>query len=282
MKEKVDLNRQREFGDIISDTFLILKQNFKHLFKYCLIISGLFVAAGVGVSILGITQRTAWDTGLSKLNGYYFAALVIQLAGATGIVITVVAYLDIYNRNGRQIPTLEEVWGFFRYYFFRVFATHIIATIVIVIAFLCCIVPGIYLYPVVALILPIMIIENIGPGDAVKKAFKLAKGNWWMIFGTLLLMAFIVIAAIAVLVIPAAIIWGGTSWLSGHKVGSPYEITKVVLTGISQFLWMVPIISVVLIYYSLSETVEAGGLSQRIKMFGQKPEGESGPHPEQY
>jgi hypothetical protein len=52
MQPKIELAKTRDFGEIINDTFLFMRQNFKPLLKYFFTFCGIFLAAGTVCSTL--------------------------------------------------------------------------------------------------------------------------------------------------------------------------------------------------------------------------------------
>ncbi len=52
MKDKIEFKKIREFGDIIGDTFVFIKQNFKPLMTAFIYLSGIFLLAGMVSSII--------------------------------------------------------------------------------------------------------------------------------------------------------------------------------------------------------------------------------------
>src|SRR3978361_898585 len=125
MREKIELNQSREFGDIISDTFVIIKQNFKPLLKSYFAICGLFLVANILVSAFVNTNRT--DASVFTLPGA--VELIFSIISHTALALVTLSYLAIYKEKGNEAPEVLEVWGYFKYYFFRVFFTHILLSI---------------------------------------------------------------------------------------------------------------------------------------------------------
>jgi len=267
MKEKIELSKVREFGDIISDSFIIIRQNFKPLMIAYLVICGMFIATGVLVTVVADWQK-AEEGGLGLFSFWGITGLLFQMFEYTAVILTTIGYLAIYKQKNNQSPTVLEVWEYFKYYFFRVFGAQVVLTIGLFLGFLFCFFPGIYLSPIFALVTPIMIIENTNVEYAIRKAFRIIKENWWFTFGVILLLSIIVGMALIVLFIPAAIFYGGGQWLTGNNFDTSFNIIKAVIINGGQILWLLPIIAVTLVYYSLAEHTEGSSLVNRIKMFG--------------
>ena len=269
MRENIDLNRFREFGDVISDTFVVIRQNFIPLFKACLVICGLFIVANILISVAINTTRGDSET----FTAMWFAEMFLGLVSFSALLLVTLSYLALYKEKGNQKPDVIEVWGYFRYYFFRVFFTMILISIALTIGFFLCFIPFIYLVVVFALIVPVMVFENGSLEYSYKKAFKMIKGNWWNTFGIMLLVTILIVVAMLVLMLPPIIIYGGGQWLTGKSLDNTAALLQAVVLNLCQLLWVVPFISSALIYFSIIENKEAGSLVERIKMFGRNVQG---------
>ncbi len=280
MKENIELNRAREFGDIISDTFVIFRQNFKPLLKSFLVICGLFLIADTFIT--AIVNNTRHSDDVSLHQHWLFLGVVFGVVYNTAFVVTVLSYLAIYKEKGNQPAEVLEVWSYFKYYYFRVFLTQVLLIIAAIIAFLFCFFPGVYLSVVFSLVMPVMIIENGSIEYSFKRAFKIIKENWWFTFGTILLIVIIVLACTLILLLPPMIFYGGAQWLLGESPDNTAGIIQAALMNLCQILWIIPIIAITLIYYSLIEEKEGNSLVNRIKMFGKNTPGTDQISSEQY
>lgn len=267
MKEKIELSKVREFGDIISDSFVIIRQNFKPLIISYLVICGMFIVTGVLVTV--VAQWRQVEEGSPGLFSFWnITSLLFQMVEYTAIILTTISYLAIYKQKDNQPPTLLEVWEYFKFYFLRVFGAQVVLTIGLFFGILLCFLPGIYLSPVFALVTPIMIIENTNLEYAIRKAFRIIKENWWFTFGVIFLLSIIVGMGLLVFFIPAVIFYGGSQWLTGNSFDTTFNTIQAIIFNAGQVLWLLPIIAVTLVYYSLTEHSEGSSLVNRIKMFG--------------
>lgn len=267
MKENIELNKTREFGDVISDTFVIIRQNFKPLFKAYIVICGLFILTGILLTVLA-TAQGAEGGGYSVSTFWGFVNILFEQVNYAALSLMGISYLAVYQQKGNQPPSVIEVWEYFKYYFFRVLGTQVLLSIALVIAFLFCFFPFVYLAPVLGLVAPIMVIENGSAEYSIKKSFKIIKDNWWFTFGVILLMSILVAVVGLALFVPAIIIYGGGQWLTGTYYSSTFTLVQSVVEHVCQFLWLIPIIAITLVYFSLTEHKESNSLVSRIKAFG--------------
>ncbi|PWK76546.1 hypothetical protein LX99_03412 [Mucilaginibacter oryzae] len=267
MKENIELNKARDFGDIIGDTFVIIRQNFKPLFKAYIVICGLFALTATLITVLA-GWRGAEEGGFSFFSFWGVLKFLFEQVNYAALTLTVISYLAVYQQNGNQPVTVVEVWEYFKYYFFRVLGTQILLSIALIISFFFCFFPFVYLAPIFGLVVPIMVIENGNAEYATRKAFKIIKDNWWFVFGVLLLMSVLVVIIAMVLFIPAIIFYDGSQWLTGTYYNTTFSWIESVIEHICQFLWLLPVIAITLVYFSLIEYKESNSLISRIRTFG--------------
>jgi hypothetical protein len=278
MKEYIQLSRHREFGDIISDTFTIIKQNFKPLLKSYFVICGLFLLTDILIS--AVVNSNRGDAAITTLAG--LVEILFDCINHIALVLTVLCYFAIYKEKSNQPAEVLEVWGYFKYYFFRLTLTQVLVIIAIVLGFFVCVLPGIYLAVVLSLVAPIMVFENGNIEYSFKRAFKIIKENWWFTLGSLLLITLIVGMGVMILLLPSIIIYGTTQWLTGQNLDKVGGILQAIEVNLCQVLWIVPIITLTLIYYTLTEEKEGTSLIDRIKMFGKNAPGKNQASSEQY
>jgi hypothetical protein len=274
MKEKVELQRVREFGDILSDSILFLRQNFVPLLKCYVVICGFFLVANAAVEIEGkLSDLDAFDQQQSVFTGSYWLSLLFNLVSSSAVTITTFSYIALYKAKGNQAPEVREVWGYFRYFFFRIFFSNLLIAVCVVIGFFLCIIPGIYMIPLAALLIPVMIMENASLSYALDQARKLIKENWWFVFGTLLIVALIIASAMAMVILPGVILTGGAEWITGLRSNSTEIIVMAITTNVAHVFYLFPYIAIALLYFSLADQKQGTSLIDRIQMLGKTSAG---------
>jgi hypothetical protein len=281
MKENIELSRHREFGDIISDTFVIIKQNFIPLLKAYLVICGLFLLTSIFIIVFINSRPEQYyptDTAiLAKI-----LRILYGVVDYTAVSLTLFSYLAVYKEKNNQPPTVIEVWGYFRYYFFRVFITQILLAIAMVVGCFLCIFPGIYLAIVFSMAIPAMVMENGSIEYSIRRSFRIIKDNWWFTFGVLLILSIIALMAMAIVIVPIMIIYGGSQWLTGLAMGGTYAVIYAIASQLCKVLYFIPIAATTLVYFTLTEQKEATSLTNKIKLFGKKNPGADQPSTEEY
>jgi hypothetical protein len=275
---KIEFRQIRDFGEVINDTFIFLKQNYKPLSRIVFIISSLFILANIVFSSINLyyMQKTV------SLNGGKYNSVVISrslqgtvLVGLFSFVTLYVislatySYISVYVEKKRETPNLEEVWTYSKYYALRFLWANFLAVIILIVGFVFCIIPFFYLWPIISLALSAIVLENGDIFSSFTRGFKLIKENWWMSFGTLIILTAIYYACAMAIVLPITIASSGAT-LFLPDFNSPFYVLviKSVLSSLAQFLMLIPIIGVSLLFFSLVEKKESDGLLERIESVG--------------
>jgi hypothetical protein len=293
MKEKIEFRQIREFGTIISDTFLFIKQNFAPLMKAFFTICGLFIVASMvsltlqqirahQVSTTYDGQSIMWaKLSASILTGEYLLLIMVSLASYVSMYVTALSYIAVYIHKGNVAPTIEEVWEQFKYYFFRMFGSTLILVLFMMLCFAACILPGFYIFPAMTIFYPIMILENGGFSYTFSRSFKLLKEEWWVTAAVILVIYIIFYMMSFVVQLPSAIItFVGALSHTEKALSTGYTVVAAFFTSLSQIFMVVPIISSAFIYFNLVERKENSGLLDRINTLGKQTNDNS--HLEEY
>ncbi|GAB2974789.1 hypothetical protein GCM10027049_06420 [Mucilaginibacter puniceus] len=279
MEPKVEFAKVRDFGEIISDSFLFVRENFKSLISAFFTFCGIFLLAAAVLGILNQFKmadvyrdpQMASNAVAKIFSVEYFLALLFSMLSITAIMVTTLTYITLYREKGNIAPTNEEIWGYFKYYYLKIFGSTLINIVIAFIGFIFCVIPGIYLYPILGLIFPIMMVENTSYGYAFSKSFKLIKNNWWLVFGSLFIMGLIVSIAMGIAVAPFSV----TSFIDtlvnpqkGLQISKPMAVAAVIVGQICHALYVLPFVTLALCYFSVSEGKEGAGLLNRINQLG--------------
>jgi hypothetical protein len=288
MPPKIELLKIRDFGEIITDTFGFIRENFKPLVKCFFIFCGFFL---IGAAIFSVMQQIKMVNTINNIrldapnsvfgtNGRnpfaifgveYLMIMVFYLLSFAATHITVISYVALYKEKGNIPPEPPEVWAYFKHYFLTTFLISILLMIMLCIACIFCFVPFFYLAPIFSIIFPVMIIEKTSFGYAFNKSFKLAHKNYWTTFGATFIMVVIVYVGALVILLPIGALNAGSMFLHFGK-GTPMSITIAIIGGILgqivRVVYILPIITACLCYFSLSEESEGTGLMGRINQLG--------------
>lgn len=275
MEQNLELRKVRDFGELISDTFVFAKQNWRPLLKAYASICGFFLAAA---AIMAIIQQSrivntfnekevlrnpfqvyGWDT---VLNMFFLMLLGIV------VCLTTFSYMSLYQEKGNTAPSAEEVWGYVKYFFWRMLIAQFLLLILGCVATAFCLFPGIYLFPVIGIVIAVIVFENASLGYSFDRGFKLIKNRWWPTFGSMVIIIIVVYAASMVIILPVSIATGAGMALGNFKLSLPLVILTTILQYLAQVFILLVYIVVGLAYFSLVEEKEGVGLAERINSIG--------------
>lgn len=280
----VQLRQTRDLGQVIADSFLFLRQNWKPLYKalafgclpFMLIGSFLMMRFVTGSLTRTLQDPTAQPDLGGMLGGMAFGYLFTGLAVLLFVSIiqeymrayltqehTLLSSGDLIKRALGQVPTylgLAIVVGF-----------------IVVALFFVFVIPGIWMAISLCLVNAVHGIERAGVFGSISRSYSLVKGSWWNTFGVLFLLGLLVGAVAYAVMIPFYAIMGFGA-MSGMQPGQdPNEavasvfgmmpIMMAVMSLVYFILYPLPIIGAALQYFSLVEQKEQRGLGDRIAEF---------------
>lgn len=280
MQEKIQFKSVRDFGEVINDTFQFVKQNLKPLLKTFFYFSGLFLIGGALANIIAqMNMQDAINSGAPRsavtISNVFTAPMLFSLLftflNYVAITVSVLSFITIYVEKGRIAPSLEEVWGYFRYYFLRVLGSAIFIGVILTVSMMLLIIPFIYIFPAMSILLPIMVIENATFSYSFGKSFKLLNGQWWITAGTILILWIITYALLIVVTLPGILLAMTDAFIPASIIPkTPSIIFQNILSYLSQVFLIIPLVGLSLIYFNLVERQENLGLFDRIDELGNR------------
>lgn len=285
MSSQLEFKKLREFGEIINDTFVFIRQNLKGLLKTFVYFCGFFVVIAAIAAILQqlglrkiVTSMENPGAGPADIySGFeqifswnYLIVVIFGVANYAAMNVAILSFVSLYVEKGNVSPTVEQVWSYFKYYFLRALGSSIFVSVFLVFCFALCILPGIYVFPAMTLFFPVMIFENGSLTYSFGRTFKLLKDQWWLTAATVLILFVITYACVSFVSMPVALFTMMGTFTQGIKgLSDTMIIVSTVLQYICQVFMIVPIVGLSLIYFNLAERRENSGLMGRIDQFGQ-------------
>lgn len=283
MEPKIVFSRSRDFGELINDSINFVKQHFKPLFTPLLYICLVFVLAAMATGIL-IQVRTISLLGAERagtlgafggtafLAGFginYIFYLLFYFLAFTVVQLVTLCYIDLYKRKGNIAPAKEEVWTACKAHFWRFTLVSLLLSIILIIATMFCLVPGLYLFPIVSLVYVIVVMDDTSFDQAFSYAFTLIKDNWWKTFGALFIVWLITYFSISLLTLPGTLMTMSSLFLGDSPSFSlTGAVLNVIVQSFGMLLYALPTVTAALCYFSLREEKEGTGLLERIEALG--------------
>lgn len=278
MKQPLELRKIRDFGQIINDSFTFLKDNFKPLFKALFVICGFILLLAIVSSIFQTLNNTAnlkyifrAEAAKTQPALYVFSAIAVAfvfILGQSFIQLVTICYISVYLEKSNKTPSLPEVWGYFKFYIFRVLGSSLLLITLTIIGMFFCFVPGIYLSVVFSLVTPIIVIENASFSYAFNKSFQLIKSKWWLLFGVIFIMVIIVYFGNLIAGIPLVVFNLSTKFATINSLRVPFTLIYSVLRSLLLLAYVLPALGICFAYFSFSEEKEGTGLLGRIDKIG--------------
>ncbi len=270
----------RDFGEIITDTFIFITQNFKPLLASFFGIAGVFMLAstivnGVYQSRMGNIFRDIFMGGeadkvfdSSFFGTTYFLLLVLSLANITAMKVAIIAYMKIYDENGKQVPEMAQVWEEFKKYFFKVMMYSIPLILLIAVGTVMCIAPGLYLMVVLVPFEIMLMVEDRSFSEAFSRCFDLIKNNFWMSFGVYFVCYLIYSCSAGIIGFAVAILGGALSYFTTKDIGGTLAVGTSILNIFSFLFYIIYFVGAVLNYYNLVERYDGTGMLKRLDHLG--------------
>jgi len=284
----INFKRKRELGEVITDTFKFLRRNFKTYFKVLFKIIGipfiLFIAATIYNSYLTLSNGAIFDVTnpLASFNtvGILISTLILYFAiflffsflhaGTSSIIKSYI----LHEGQIIEKEVLEEV----KENIGRTITTGLGKYAILIIGYMLCFFPGVYLSAPLFIIFCIMVFEKKNTSDSISQCFHLIKNEWWMTFLTMIVLGLIWYIFSLIYSLPLSIYLGIKIFTSGleNNLSDPSSIydlgtiTLTVLASALQYLTFIFIpIGATLVYFNLNERKNQTGTLEQIDRLGE-------------
>lgn len=289
---KFIFKKEREFGEIISDSFTFFTQNYKKILNVFLKFVGPFI-------LLSIIANTYYqyktgdifnDFGVIANDPEFLASAFSDniLVFLFLIVVSIATYIFIYGtslhiiksyiKNNGEILEQDISQGL-RNDFWKILGYFLLAGIVTSFGIIICFLPGIYLYVVLTPGVALLVMEKESVTDAFSKCFKLIKDNWWITFATFLVFGILISILGLVFQLPALIYTMIESFTAIEKSSDPSALSDIyqnwvylLFTAIGSlgqlFLSIFTVIMIALVYFNLNEKQRFTGTYEQIDQIG--------------
>ncbi|MGB7394249.1 MAG: hypothetical protein WA913_07650 [Pricia sp.] len=285
MKPYIEFKKQRDLGEILSDTFAFIRNEFRPFFNAFLKIVGPYLAVmlisyGFYMYKVGDVFNFSLEIPETGANGWVI--LLVALAFATSLIATyalatatTLFYIKSYAANNGIIEfeavkkqSYGALWQFI--------GLFILVGLCVGIGFMFCIVPGVYLYVPLSLAFAILVFNQKSVSEAFGYSFTLVKDYWWNTFACLFVVGIIVMVASYAFALPAQIyslvkvgIWSGEVDAESITFVDPVSILLGIISTLAQFFMnIISVVASVFIYFDLNEKKNFTGTYERIKNLG--------------
>jgi hypothetical protein len=285
-KKKIELYQVRNFSEVMGATIDFIRQQFKPLMSAILLvftpialINGILMTRYF-VNIFNFASNPQdldnFNPFLLVFGGGNMVMFFISILALLVLTAMVFQYFVLYQKNEGEV-TFNELWNSLWQHVLPLFGYHIVFGIMLVIAFLLLVIPGLYLMPIISLGLAALVFEKKGIFESFSRAYELIKNHWWQTFG-ILIVAYIFQNIVSnVFAIP----FFGIYFKEIFTMAINEEIPNFSNTGTQLYLgfsffvmmlgsyitYLIPFIAIAFQYFSLSEEKEASGLMKEVDDF---------------
>lgn len=295
--QESDFRQLRDFGQKFSATFEFIGAHWRGLGRALLyivlptaLLQGL-VAGLLNRQMLTNGLRNAQSHGASgklaqqlalfnsmRESPYYWVSTIMGAIFVTVLVLTVYGYVlrCLRPRATNEPIGVGEVWAVVRDQFLSSFLSYFGLLILIIIATLFFLLPGIYISVAFTLFYVVKVVEGTGFGATGSRCLRLTRGKWWSTFGLLFVMSLVLGLLGAVLggFLSGAVLLGSALGLY-HPADSSlglFTVMTSVLGGLLYLLIYPPLlIALAFQYFNLVERQDGVGLHNLVHQLGQTP-----------
>ncbi|WP_149277528.1 hypothetical protein [Pareuzebyella sediminis] len=286
MKQFIEFKRQRELGEILSDTFGFLRNEFKPFFSTFFKIVGpylviMLICYAFYMYQFGNLLNFNVESSSSAVNSF----ILLLVGGAFFISIvaayvlsqaTTLFYIESYTKNRGHIHFNEIKHNVYQA-FWPFMGLGILVGICVGLGLMFCLIPGIYLAVPLILSFAILVFDKKGVSEAFSYSFSLVKNHWWMTFASLFVIWIIVTVAGYTFALPSTIytyakmgILSGEMDAENFNMVDPVSTVLGIVSTLAQFILnTISVVAGALIYFDLNEKKNFTGTYERINTLGE-------------
>lgn len=282
----INFKKQRELGDIITDTFKFLRENYKHLFKLIFKIAGplFLVLAGALAYYSYIGGEVMVNPFVSNQNeedgGMFFISFFILLSSLLAFYVllhgVILHFIKSYIQNSGKVNEIQVYEGM-KQDFGSLLGLLFLVSIFTFIGLMLCVFPGIYLWVPLSLAAPSLVFKRNSLSSSISESFDLVRDNWWITFFSLFVVVLLVYIIALVFQMPLfiyyfikalTIVQEGSAVDPSSLFDWVYVVFNVIASLAQYLLSTIVIIAVAFIYYSLDEKKNYTGSFETISQLG--------------
>ncbi len=290
----VQLSQVRDFGQIISTTFVFLKQNWRPLLRaiavICLppaLVAGFLVGKTMGdIQSLSIGDSAGDPFAMfsGMMNSMLPLVVGYLLLIASFILMTTISYeyMRAYHHNEHVGITPGELWKRSTGQLGSYFGISFLSGLLMLVGFVLCILPGFYALTMLALALACHAFERTGATGSMARSNNLVQGRFWETLGLVIVIGIIQSFLTGALMLPftvVSMVVTFNSTIDSISAGGKPELPAwlVMFTAFSTALQMaitllsypIVVVGLSLKYFTLIEEKEGHGLRKKMEGFSQ-------------
>lgn len=269
--EQIELQKKREWGEILRDSYSLYRQNFREIFFSLIIVV-------LPLSVIGLVL-----TLVSPLSGYMMSSGISYLViFATTTFAT--AYVKVYHDKGYGNFNGKDVWNAVKSNYWKdSLVMLVLVFIFLLLGIICCVIPAFYISIPFSYALFLRMHERIEYVKCIEKSISLVRNHWWRGFAVYFVQYIIVMSITILFLLPAAIYYfviGIHSPIldandiqgSTNSLFTFYGIIQFLSSVLQVFIYPIYTFTSTLFYFDLKERKEGTGLMKKIENIGNTDE----------
>ena len=223
--KEIQFRKKRETGDIITDSFKFLKQEYQPILKLVSIYVLPFILIYAYVQIqlqqkfIGKIDFTNTENLMANIGPVYtnlFFAGIFSLFVQSLLIATYYSYLEAYIKKGKGNFSLSEITPLLFSNGIMALKANLLLFLIVITGLFLCVVPGIYFANTLSIVVMVYMFERKGTVNAFLRTAFMVNTQWW---NTLLLniLAIVLIWSAGMIVTLPTIFAGASLDLFGSK-----------------------------------------------------------------
>jgi hypothetical protein len=266
IEKEIQFRKKREIGDIFTDSFEFVRQEYKLISKLVavyvlpfMVLYG-FVQVYLQKNIISKIDYTDTEALLANFGPLYLNIFLFSLFGLfvqSLLIATYYSYIEVYVKKGKGNFDLSEITPQLFENGLLAIGASLVIFIIVMFGLILCIIPGIYFANTLSIAFIILIFEKKGLGNALMRSVYLVKSDWWNTF-LINIVGIIMIWTVGLIMsIPTMITGFSVNIFSPAQTPVEYPDWYWVLIGastvISSILWIIPYTFLAFQYFNIDE-----------------------------
>lgn len=261
IEKEIQFRKKRELGEIISDSFTFIKQEFNPLLQLVItyVLPFLVLYGVVQVhfqkKIFATVDLSNQEALMANISHLYSNILLFSLFGVfvhALLIGAVYSYIEVYIKKGKGNFDLSEVKTNLFANGQLAISSGILYYVIAMFGLLLFIVPGFYFAIIFSLVAAIVIFEKKGIGNAFSNSWRLVRTQWWQ---TLLLILFglVITWAVGLVLSATSLLINPDPVEAGTELPQSHWIIMGITTVVSSIFWILPYTFLAFQYFNLNE-----------------------------
>jgi hypothetical protein len=266
-------------GEVFDVSIKIFRGHAGTLIKLVtLVVVPISIVAGL-IELSALPQGDDLYTADNDELGTYIAGFVIAtlLSYLATIVATAACFKAVADAYLGQQPTWRDSLGFVLRRLHSVLWITLLITLILIPAFIACILPGVWLAVAYSVAIPARLTEGVKGFKSLQRSYRLVRGRWWATF------AIVALGYLLTAIVGGALgaVVGGISAFDTTEFTTTSVVATVIASIISDVV-TIPFIAafLVVLYVDLRVRKEAFDLQLLAEQIGVEPPEGIGPPPE--